>query len=33
MKFIYELEMIDMGDKVVAVPVGVGSSEIQGVVK
>ena len=33
MKFIYELDMIDMGDKVIAVPVGDGSNEIQGVFK
>ena len=33
MKFKYELDMIDMGDKVVAVPVGDGSNDIQGVFK
>lgn len=33
MKFKYELDMIDMGDKVVAVPVGEGSNDIQGVFK
>ena len=33
MKFIYELDMIDMGDKVIAVPVGDGSNNIQGVFK
>ena len=33
MKFKYELDMIDMGDKVIAVPVGDGSNDIQGVFK
>ena len=33
MKFKYELDMIDMGDKVVAVPVGDGANDIQGVFK
>ena len=33
MKFNYELDMIDMGDKVIAVPVGDGSNDIQGVFK
>ena len=33
MKFNYELEMIDMGDKVIAVPVGDNSNDIQGVFK
>ena len=31
MKFKYELDMIDMGDEVIAVPVGDGSNDIQGV--
>ena len=29
----YELDMIDMGDKVIAVPVGDGSDDIPGVFK
>ena len=33
MKFKYDLDMIDMGDKVIAVPVGEGSNDIQGVFK
>ena len=33
MKFRYELDMIDMGDKVIAVPVGDGSNDIPGVFK
>ena len=33
MKFKYELDMIDMGDKVIAVPVGDGSNDIPGVFK
>ena len=33
MKFKYELDMIDMGNKVIAVPVGDGSNDIQGVFK
>lgn len=33
MKFKYDLDMIDMGDKIIAVPVGDGSDEILGVFK
>ena len=33
MKLKYELDMIDMGDKVIAVPVGDGSNDIQSVFK
>lgn len=33
MKLKYELDMIDMGDKVIAVPVGDGSDDIPGVFK
>ena len=33
MKFKYELDLVDMGDKVIAVPVGDGSNDIQGVFK
>ncbi len=33
MKFKYELDMIDVGDKIIAVPVGDGSNDIQGVFK
>ena len=33
MKLKYDLDMIDMGDKVIAVPVGDGSNDIQGVFK
>lgn len=33
MRLKYELDMVDMGDKVIAVPVGDGSNDIQGVFK
>lgn len=33
MKFKYELDMIDMGDKVVAVPVGDAANDVRGVFK
>ena len=33
MKLKYELDMIDLGDKIIAVPVGDGSNRIQGVFK